>query len=179
MTSINVWRILSGCRVGATVSSGLYRCERADNGQRNIVSETAIRGRSGSMAVFFELIRCKKEIQDQLSAGSTEHTYGDQVCVMPLSDHSRTLLGVECAQRSEVLILFTLDISSLSERGLVFIEDVLCRSRLEPLHICCTPSTVTQDTGSCDFCSLCRGQPTDPMCSLAITSTLDPASGKE
>lgn len=57
----------------------------------------------------------------------------------PLSDYSASFLEMVTEQHPSVLTLFTLDTSQVSHQGLVSIQNILRRSRLEQLIIVCTP----------------------------------------
>lgn len=57
----------------------------------------------------------------------------------PLSDYYASFLDMATEQHPSVLTLFTLDISVLSRKGLVSIQNVLSRSRLEHFAIVCVP----------------------------------------
>ncbi|KFH74022.1 hypothetical protein MVEG_01235 [Podila verticillata NRRL 6337] len=57
----------------------------------------------------------------------------------PLSDYSASFLEMAMEQHPSVLTLFTLDTSQVSRQGLLSIQNILRRSRLEQLIIVCTP----------------------------------------
>ncbi|KAI9238417.1 MAG: hypothetical protein BYD32DRAFT_413877 [Podila humilis] len=57
----------------------------------------------------------------------------------PLNDQAAALLDIATIQHSSIVTSFVLDISNLSHRGLTHVQNILQRSMLNCLHICCTP----------------------------------------
>ncbi|KAI9238419.1 MAG: hypothetical protein BYD32DRAFT_413882 [Podila humilis] len=57
----------------------------------------------------------------------------------PLNDQAAALLDMATNQHSSIVTAFVLDISNLSHRGIAHVQNILQRSMLNCLHICCTP----------------------------------------
>lgn len=76
-----------------------------------------------------------------------------------ISDYSASFLDMATQQHSSALKSLTLHVSRLSHAGLSTIQEILCRSYLEHLHVVCTPvdsrsESISQILGSVQWSSL-------------------------